>query len=79
MVHSVSDGPLACPLSPAKRIRDCPNIKTAEESDVFILSGAEDLVPLLAIIGGQWKRDSSQRKVNRIDYQSETLVGTGSS
>jgi RHS repeat-associated protein len=38
-----------------------PQYRDHEESDVFILSGAEDLVPLLRQEGGQWADDEYER------------------
>jgi hypothetical protein len=34
-----------------------------EESDVFILSGGEDLVPLLELKNGAWVRQSFERSI----------------
>src|SRR5579885_245480 len=36
--------------------RGLPQYRDGEESDVFLLSGAEDLVPILVQAGGQWQR-----------------------
>ena len=46
-----------------------PQYLDREESDVFILSGAEDLVPILVNVGGQWQRDTVTRTVDGLTYQ----------
>src|SRR5205823_6371 len=43
-----------------------PRYRDLEESDVFVLAGAEDLVPVLDDAG---ERASTRRRVNRIDYE----------
>ena len=45
-----------------------PRYEDSTESDVFILSGAEDLVPLLTEIGGQRVRHVEQRTLNSVAY-----------
>ncbi len=43
-----------------------------EESDVFVLSGAEDLVPELVEVGGQWRREAlDPRLVDGVEYRIE--------
>ncbi|MCI0428839.1 MAG: hypothetical protein L0Z46_12575, partial [Nitrospiraceae bacterium] len=45
---------LSLPAITRKTDKGLPQYQDAEESDVFILSGAEDLVPVLIETGGQW-------------------------
>jgi RHS repeat-associated protein len=45
---------LAIPAITRKTDKGLPQYRDAEESDVFILSGAEDLVPVLVERNGQW-------------------------
>jgi RHS repeat-associated protein len=43
-----------------------------QESDVFVLSGAEDLVPVLTEVGGQWRRETlDPRLVDGVEYRIE--------
>ncbi len=49
---------LALPSITRKTDKGLPHYADAEESDVFILSGAEDLVPLLVEQNGQWARET---------------------
>ena len=44
-----------------KTDKGLPRYEDAEESDVFILSGAEDLVPVLSRTDGQWEHERSRR------------------
>src|SRR5262249_788510 len=42
-------------------------------SDVFILSGAEDLVPVLVEVGGQWQRERPPpRTVDGVEYRIQS-------
>jgi RHS repeat-associated protein len=53
---------LSLPSITRRTDRGLPQYQDAVESDVFILSGAEDLVPvLLQNTQGRWTRDTSQR------------------
>src|SRR2546422_5324039 len=45
---------LALPSLTRKTDKGLPQYADTEESDIFILSGAEDLVPLLVENNGQW-------------------------
>jgi hypothetical protein len=47
-----------------------PKYQDADESDVFTLSGAEDLVPILVRDAkGEWRRDRlPPRTVNDVEY-----------
>ncbi|HEV8714046.1 MAG TPA: SpvB/TcaC N-terminal domain-containing protein [Candidatus Binatia bacterium] len=49
---------LSLPAITRKTDKGLPKYQDAGESDVFILSGAEDLVPVLVEIGGQWQRET---------------------
>src|SRR5215471_10797216 len=61
---------LSLPSITRKTDKGLPQYDDAEESDVFLLSGAEDLVPLLVKQGNQWvKEDLPRRIVNDIQYQ----------
>jgi RHS repeat-associated protein len=51
---------LALPRVTRKTDKGLPQYRDAEESDIFILSGAEDLVPGLLYAGANWVRDISQ-------------------
>src|SRR5215813_11347595 len=46
---------LGLPQITRKTDKGLPQYRNAEESDVFILSGAEDLVPTLTFDGTEWK------------------------
>jgi RHS repeat-associated protein len=48
---------LSLPAITRKTSKGLPRYRDADESDVFILSGAEDLTPALVSAGGQWTRD----------------------
>lgn len=48
---------LSIPSITRKTDKGLPRYRDADESDVFILSGAEDLVPVLVQDGGNWARE----------------------
>jgi len=48
---------LSVPSITRKTDKGLPKYEDATESDVFVLSGAEDLVPMLVEVAGQWKRE----------------------
>src|ERR1035437_2889937 len=48
---------LALPAVTRKTDKGFPQYEDSQESDIFILSGAEDLVPSLVEVAGQWTRD----------------------
>src|SRR5436305_11104775 len=48
---------LTLPSITRKTDKGLPQYRDADESDVFILSGAEDLVPTLVETGGEWRPD----------------------
>ena len=60
---------LELPSVTRKTDKGLPRYEDDEESDVFILSGAEDLVPELVQLNGQWQRTSEVRTVGGIDYR----------
>src|SRR5450631_688679 len=51
---------LSLPAITRKTDKGLPQYRDAEESDVFLLSGAEDLVPALFYMQGAWVRDVAQ-------------------
>src|SRR5580658_8279328 len=54
---------LSLPSITRKTDKGLPQYRDAEESDTFILSGAEDLVPaLLHTTAGAWVRDAAQTR-----------------
>ncbi|MFD7936578.1 SpvB/TcaC N-terminal domain-containing protein [Streptomyces sp. NPDC059755] len=61
---------LALPAITRKTDRGLPQYDDAAESDVFILSGAEDLVPVLVTENGQWARERlPSRTVGGAEYR----------
>jgi hypothetical protein len=60
---------LSLPSITRKTDKGLPQYRDAEESDIFILSGAEDLVPVLVETGGQWLRDEVVRAVEGVAYR----------
>ena len=53
-----------------KTDKGLPRYRDAEDSDVFILSGAEDLVPVLVEVDGQWVPETlPPRIVDGKEYQ----------
>jgi hypothetical protein len=52
------DWSLSLPQITRKTDKGLPQYYGAEESDVFILSGAEDLVPVLVQNGTTWEREA---------------------
>src|SRR5438128_6744845 len=63
---------LTLPAITRKTDKGLPQYRDAEESDVFILSGAEDLVPVLVEVDGQWERLSlPNRIVDGVEYRIE--------
>ena len=62
---------LSLPSITRKTDKGLPRYWDAEESDVFILSGAEDLVPVLVKnTNGQWVRETlPQKTVNGVNYR----------
>jgi hypothetical protein len=60
---------VSLPSITRKTDKGLPLYRDVEESDTFILSGSEDLVPELIENGGQWQRNSSTRVVGNERYQ----------
>jgi RHS repeat-associated protein len=61
---------LSLPAISRKTDKGLPKYQDADESDGFILSGAEDLVPVLVESNGQWQREVLLlRTVNGKPYQ----------
>lgn len=61
---------LSLPSITRKTDKGLPEYQDAEESDGFILSGAEDLVPVLVESNGQWQREVlPPRTVDGKQYQ----------
>src|SRR5262245_19669954 len=59
---------LSIPSVTRKTDKGIPRYRDAEESDVFILSEAEDLVPVLAQQGGEWVREPLRATYNGAAY-----------
>jgi RHS repeat-associated protein len=59
---------LSIPAITRKTEKGLPHYDDASESDVFILSEAEDLVPRLVNAGSGWTPDTFPAKRNGIDY-----------
>src|SRR6266496_2941415 len=59
---------LSLPAITRKTDKGLPKYRDDDESDVFILSGAEDLVPQLDRIGDEWQPDVSKRTVSSVEY-----------
>jgi hypothetical protein len=60
---------LSLPTITRKTDKGLPRYADARESDVFILSGAEDMVPALIDNKGDWARDIVNRIANGNPYQ----------
>ena len=61
---------LGSPQITRKTDKGLPRYIDSEDSDVFILSGAEDLVPVMVKVGGKWQRETlPPRRVNGIAYR----------
>jgi len=61
---------LSLPAITRKTDKGLPQYRDEEESDVFILSGSEDLVPLLVKNGDTWTRETLPlRNVNGVNYR----------
>jgi RHS repeat-associated protein len=59
---------LSVPAITRKTDKGLPQYRDGEESDTFILSGAEDLVPLLSNVGNAWQRQPITRTVDGVTY-----------
>lgn len=63
---------LSLPSITRKTDKGLPKYQDWEESDVFILSGAEDLVPVMERTDTGWRREAVRpRTVNGVDYEVE--------
>ncbi|HEY7419443.1 MAG TPA: SpvB/TcaC N-terminal domain-containing protein, partial [Ktedonobacteraceae bacterium] len=60
---------LSVPAITRKTDKGLPQYRDGEESDVFILSGAEDLIPLLSNAGTAWQRQPTTRVVAGVTYR----------
>jgi len=60
---------LSLPVITRKTDKGLPKYQDADESDIFILSGAEDLVPALIRDGDEWRPDVSDRVVDGASYR----------
>lgn len=60
---------LSLPAITRKTDKGLPQYRESEESDVFILAGAEDLVPSMLKVGQQWQRETTIRTVAGTTYQ----------
>ena len=61
---------LSLPAITRKTDKGLPKYQDASESDVFVLSGAEDLVPLLVQVNDEWVRETlPPRTVNGRPYR----------
>src|SRR5260370_6673874 len=66
---------LSLPSITRKTGKGLPQYFDAEESDVFILSGAEDLVPVLIDSNGQWQSETPLRRVvDQKNYQIQRYL-----
>src|ERR1700756_2394437 len=59
---------LSVPSITRRTDKGLPKYFDAEESDIFILSGAEDLVPVLFNDNGQWERQSFDSPASEPGY-----------
>ncbi len=64
---------LLLPSITRKTDQGLPQYNDAEDSDVFIISGAEDLVPVLVEEAGQWSRQSIERTVDDVEYRVQNF------
>jgi len=60
---------LALPSITRKTDQGLPQYNDVADSDVFIISGAEDLVPVLIEDAGQWNRETIERTVDDANYR----------
>ena len=62
---------LALPAITRKTDKGLPRYRDAEHSDVFLLSGAEDLVPVLEERGSEWHSRLLEQRLNGRPYRVE--------
>lgn len=60
---------LSLPAVTRKTDKGLPTYRDADELDTFILSGGEDLVPVLVEAEGQWEREPLVRTINGVGYR----------
>lgn len=60
---------LSLPSIMRKTDKGLPLYQDDNESDTFILSGVEDLIPVLVQVDGQWQRDTTMRTLNGVGYR----------
>src|SRR2546422_7404275 len=61
---------LALPGISRKTDKGLPQYRDDEDSDVFLLSGAEDLVPVLVEVGGKWQPETvPDREIDGTTYR----------
>jgi hypothetical protein len=66
---------LSLPSITRKTDKGLPKYRDADESDVFILSGAEELVPVFVENPAkEWVREGTRRIVNQSTYKVERYV-----
>jgi len=63
---------LGLPSITRKTDKGLPQYRDTDESDVFVLSGAEDLVPLLALSNSTWDRSASERTTAGVRYRIQS-------
>jgi RHS repeat-associated protein len=63
---------LSLPSITRKTDKGLPRYSDEEESDVFILAGSEDLVPVLVRSGAKWRRNPFTRTVAGTDYRVQS-------
>ena len=63
---------LSLPAITRKTDKGLPTYIDAAESDVFILAGAEDLVPLLVETAANWRRETQLIQVGPAEYRIST-------
>ena len=67
---------LSTPSISRKTDKGLPQYRDLEDSDVFLLSGAEDLVPVLKKNGhDQWEKESTERQGYRIQFYRPRVEG----
>src|SRR2546429_4177104 len=59
---------LSLPSITRKTDKGLPRYRDADDSDVFILTGAEDLVPVIMENDGRWERQISDSPPGEPDY-----------
>jgi hypothetical protein len=67
---------LGLPAITRRTDRGLPRYADADDSDVFVIAGAEDLVPVLVRTpAGDWKRDTEERDGFRVDRYRPRVEG----